>query len=509
MSTRTAVIYTRVSSREQEQEGFSLDAQTKLLRAYAERNGFEVIRAFEDVETAKAAGRKQFSEMVTYFKRASACRVLLVEKTDRLYRNFKDAVTIEDLKIEVHLVKEGQILSEHSKSSDVFMHDIHLAVARHYVTNLREEVNKGMFEKAEQGIYPAHAPFGYFNNKAARTIEIHAEKAAIVQRVFEMYASGRYSLQSLAKAIRDETGTYVSKANVHQMLNNTFYIGQFVWRGRTYQGTHATFITPELFAQVQAVIHGLNKPKYSKRDVAFRGLLTCAHDNCVVTAEVKKEKYVYYRCSGGRGPCALPRFREQEIADKLGHVLEHVTIPPEIANQIEEELKTDHVSAHEHVTRERARLTRSRDDVRRRMDSAYTDKLDGKITEGFWQRKQTEWQAEEARISTQIQGLKEPNFEERLVDVHRILELAQNAHSLYLTRKPAEQGEMLKSVLLNCSIDAVSLYPTCRSPFDLIAKRAENDQWSSRCTIELRDESRAANSPHKFCQVLRFTVQSK
>lgn len=68
MRTRTAVIYTRVSSREQEQEGFSLDAQTKLLHAYAERNGFEVIRAFEDVETAKAAGRKQFGEMVTYLR---------------------------------------------------------------------------------------------------------------------------------------------------------------------------------------------------------------------------------------------------------------------------------------------------------------------------------------------------------------------------------------------------------------------------------------------------------
>lgn len=80
MSTHTAVIYTRASSREQEQEGFSLDMQTKLLRAYAARSGFEVVRAFEDVETAKATGRKQFGEMVTFFKRASACRVLLVEK---------------------------------------------------------------------------------------------------------------------------------------------------------------------------------------------------------------------------------------------------------------------------------------------------------------------------------------------------------------------------------------------------------------------------------------------
>jgi site-specific DNA recombinase len=167
-------------------------------------------------------------------------------------------------------------------------------------------------------------------------------------------------------------------------------------------------------------------------------------------------------------------------------VLEHVAIPPDIAIQIEEELKGDHVNAHEHVTRERARLTRARDDVRRRMDSAYTDKLDGKISEEFWQRKQSEWQAEEARISALIRSIKEPDFEERLIDLHRILELAQNAHSLYVTRKLIEQGEMLRAVLLNCSIDAVSLYPTYRSPFDLIAKRAENKQWSGRADLNCR-----------------------
>jgi hypothetical protein len=75
----------------------------------------------------------------------------------------------------------------------------------------------------------------------------------------------------------------------------------------------------------------------------------------------------------------------------------------------------------EHVARERVRFTPERDDVRRRMDSAYTDKLDGKITEEFWQRKQAECQAEEARVTTQIQEIKEPDFEERLIDMHWIL----------------------------------------------------------------------------------------
>ena len=98
---KDAVIYTRVSSREQQQEGFSLGAQSKLLREYADRNRFQITRAFEDVETAKASGRTQFNGMVSWFKRNRSCRVLLVEKTDRLYRNFRDAVTLEDLDIEI------------------------------------------------------------------------------------------------------------------------------------------------------------------------------------------------------------------------------------------------------------------------------------------------------------------------------------------------------------------------------------------------------------------------
>ena len=486
MSTRQAVIYTRVSSREQEQEGFSLDAQAKLLREYAERHSFQIVRAFEDVETAKITGRKQFGEMISFLKKSATCKVLLVEKTDRLYRNFRDAVTLEEIGIEIHFVKEAQILSKDAKSQVKFMHDIRLAVARNYSENLREEVNKGMYEKAEQGTYPARAPFGYVNNKATRGIEVHPEKAAIAVRVFEMYATGRYSLKSLAKCIRAETGVYMSKANVHQMLNNVFYIGHFVWRGRTYKGTHTPIISPELYAQVQAVIHGLNRPKYSKRDVAFRGLLTCAHDDCVVTAEVKKEKYVYYRCSGGRGPCDLPRFREQEIAERFGDVLRRVSIPREIAIQIENALRSEQGNAQQDVARTQARLMRVLEDLRRRMDSAYTDKLDGKISEEFWQRKQSEWQTEETRILTELASLKETKIEEQFIDVHEILELAQNAHSLYVTCKPAEQAEMLRMMLLNCSIDAVSIYPTYRSPFDLIAKRAENEEWSGRADSNCR-----------------------
>ncbi len=72
---KQAVIYARVSSKEQEKEGFSIPAQLKLSRITPRRNGFKVAQEYVDVETAKQTGRADFGEMVAYLKaiRPSAC----------------------------------------------------------------------------------------------------------------------------------------------------------------------------------------------------------------------------------------------------------------------------------------------------------------------------------------------------------------------------------------------------------------------------------------------------
>ena len=96
LTVRGAVIYARVSSKEQEKEGFSIPAQLKLLRQYATTNGLQVEQEYLDVETAKKSGRAAFVEMLRFLGKEadsgcrSHCNTILVEKTDRLYRNLKD-----------------------------------------------------------------------------------------------------------------------------------------------------------------------------------------------------------------------------------------------------------------------------------------------------------------------------------------------------------------------------------------------------------------------------------
>ena len=79
---KQAVIYARVSSKEQEKEGFSIPAQLKLLKEYAAAQGFAVAQEYVDVETAKQTGRAAFGEMVAYLKAHPAIRVMLVRSEE-------------------------------------------------------------------------------------------------------------------------------------------------------------------------------------------------------------------------------------------------------------------------------------------------------------------------------------------------------------------------------------------------------------------------------------------
>jgi site-specific DNA recombinase len=336
-----AVIYARVSSKDQEREGYSIPAQLKLLREYARTRDFEIAHEFVDVETAKITGRKQFGEMVRFFRENPTCRVAVVEKTDRLYRNFRDCVTLEDLDVEIHLPKEAQVISKDAKSQAKLVHGIQLVIARNNIENLREEVRKGMREKAEQGIYPSRPPLGYRNNKLEHTIEIDSAKAPIAQRMFALYASGQHSLNSVRKVLKTGFGVGIAKGYLERLLKNPFYKGQFIWEDKLYSGTHTPLVSAELFEQVQSVFRGHNKPKYRKHDFAFSGLLRCAYDNCMVTAEIQKNRYTYYRCTGFRGKCELPYFREEELGSRLGKVLQDIHIPDDVLTQLEKSLLTD------------------------------------------------------------------------------------------------------------------------------------------------------------------------
>jgi site-specific DNA recombinase len=126
--------------------------------------------------------------------------------------------------------------------------------------------------------------------------------------------------------------------------------------------------------------------------------LTCAYDGLTVTAEVKKAKYVYYHCTQCKGKCSLPYMKEELLGRQLGDVLKNIYIPDPVLKDVISTLRSAEGSAVAERRQARSSADQRLTALRARMDMAYLDKLDGKITPELWSRLQREWQQEEVRL---------------------------------------------------------------------------------------------------------------
>jgi site-specific DNA recombinase len=475
---RTALLYARVSSKEQDREGFSIPAQLRLLREYAVAGGIGVGREFIDVETAKQAGRTGFSAMVDCLRRArEPGRVILVEKTDRLYRNLKDWVTLDELDLEIHFVKEGVVLSRESRSSEKFIHGIKVLMAKNYIDNLSEEVRKGMLEKAAEGIWPTRAPLGYVNTEGEdgkRVIQVDPLTAPMVTEIFEWYGSGRYSLQEVTRMAAHaglryrSSGAKVPRSTVHAILRNPVYHGDVVWDGRIFRGVHVPIVSRQLWNEVQAVLSGRpGKHRLSRRDFAFAGLLTCGHCGCSLSGQIKKGRYVYYHCTGFRGHCGEPYVREETLEKKFTELLGGLHIDADILEWLTDALRSSHRDERHFHEAAIARLHGEYSALQRRLDAMYVDKLDGGIDAATFDRLSGEWRAEQGRLLDTLHQHQNANVA-YFAEGAQLLELASRSQELFAKQEPSEKRKLLDCVLSNCSWKGGELTPAFRQPFDLI-----------------------------------------
>lgn len=478
-----AIAYARVSSKEQEKEGFSIAAQQKLLRQYASEQGFDLVREFVDVETAKRAGRTGFGEMLGFFKKnAAKCRVLLVEKTDRLYRNLKDYVVLDDFDLDIHLVKEGQTLSRDSRSSEKFMHGIKVLMAKNYIDNLSEEARKGMIEKAEQGIWPSYAPLGYKNVEGVHGKKIivpDLELAPLVKRLFILCAEGTRSIEELAKQIGNEglnrggSRTPMPTATAHKILRQPIYMGEFEWAGKVYKGAHEPLVPRDLWEHVQNVLDRrlAKREKKTSHGFAFSSLVSCGHCGCALVGELKKGRYVYYHCTGYKGKCPERYVREEKLEAAFTGVLRQLSLDEDVLAWITEALRASHADERRFHDEAVAKLKADHQRIQNRLDVLYEDKLDGRIDAAFFDRKAKEFRAQQNTILKSIEDHQSAN-QSYMEEGIRILELASRAAELFEKQSAEEKRRLLNCVLKGASWQHGNLKADFRQPFEMLAKTA-------------------------------------
>ncbi len=482
------ILYIRVSSKEQEIEGYSVPAQKKLLQEYCSKKGYIVVKEFVDIETAKKSGRTQFNAMVTYAKENKLAKHVIVEKTDRLLRNISDYALVDGL-IErsdciIHLVKENAILSKDSRSNEKFMFGIRAVVAKNFVDNLSEETKKGMLEKAEQGFYPSFAPYGYVNieENGKKVLKPDSNSAHYIKKMFELYATGLYSLLSLKrKMIADgmvyRNGKNFYKHTVEVILKNEFYTGVFYWKGKKYENAqHEPLISKELFRQVQSVLLKPNKYKSRKELFAFTNLMICGVCGFSISAQIQKGKYIYYHCSGYKGNCQQPYIREEVIDEQISVLLNSINVTDEIQETVLEDLRSIMHERTQHFEISKQQIEKQTALLQNRIDQAYLDKLDGKISEAFWQRQTTNWMLEKENLTIKLSSLGQSDAK-CLGQAQLILELAKKAPILFKQAKYEQKRKLAALLFSNCILKDRILDLELKSPYNLIFESAKTRNW--------------------------------
>lgn len=136
--------------------------------------------------------------------------------------------------------------------SDHLMHGIMSSIAEFYSQNLSNEVMKGMTQKARKGGTLGLAPIGYVNmprvvdGTRVSTIQLDEERAPLIQWAFQTYATGNYSLTTLADMLaakglikpvqKNKVRGPLCRSQVHRMLQNKYYMGKMAWNGIEYDG---------------------------------------------------------------------------------------------------------------------------------------------------------------------------------------------------------------------------------------------------------------------------------
>lgn len=480
---RTAVLYARVSSKEQESEGYSLPSQLKLLRNYAASKSIVIVQEFVEAESAKLTGRTQFNQMLSFLKKNRLVRAILVEKTDRLYRNLPDFVKVDELDTDVHLVKEGEVFNKDSKSSQKLMHNLKVVLAKNYCDNLSEETRKGMVEKVAQGGYPHHAPIGYKNDPLSRTIVVDPAKANFIRKMFEWYSTGDFSLAQIReRCIAEGFGggrgaAQISKSKVELILKNPFYVGQFRWKGAIYPGAHTPIVSQALFDRVQDMFqsHRRKAGKYRSRNFSFGGLLTCGKCGCSITAEIQKGRYTYYHCTNGRNNCRKDYCREEALETQFAKIVQGITLDENTVEFVKFALKQSHDDETRFNKTSIDQLNSDLEKINYRVHQCYLDKVDGKIDEMFWAETSSRLQREKLRLTEQIANHMQAD-DRYLEDGVRILELAKKASYLYSIQKPAEKREFLGVLLSNCILTDGKINPTYQEAFEVLGHMANESK---------------------------------
>lgn len=348
----------------------------------------------------------------------------------------------------VHFVREGLVIHRNSPSHMKFIWDMKVAVAKFYANNLSEEVKKGKEQKIREYKYPGSVKFGYKSIGEKRIEHVpDPELAPIVKKAFELVGNHNYSLDMVCDelydlGVRSRKGKKkIAKSRMHVYLRDPFYKGEFVWQGKTYQGSHMPIVTEDLWNRVQAKLSRKSDLKYSKHNYSLKGIARCGECGGVISWFEKKGN-IYGRCNHHR-PCSQTKCaREDSFNIQMVNYLRTMQIEdPELQKLMKEALLQGN-------NEERSLYEASIDQLNLRLKKleeqatmAYEDRLNHIISVDTYKDRSKAIEDEKIQILKNIESANQ-NIS-KYKDISAIIfDLAHYGSRIYEIIEPAERREL-------------------------------------------------------------------
>lgn len=489
-----AVIFARVSSAAQE-DGVSLDAQLEKLKGYCQEKNLGILETFRVIESSTRGHRKQFHQALKLIEKQKGKIALIVHSTDRLLRGFKEYGLLESLiesgKLEVHVTNERLIVNQDTPWAELLKFDFSILGAKMYVQQLREHVKKAVQYKVNQGKVIGHVPAGYLNQRdpvtGEATVILDPQRAVLVKRLFQEYATGIYSVRELEPKLKEwgltsprNPQNYLSRSSIHNILQNPFYYGYMRYQGKLVPHIYPPLIDESLFEKCQQVCDGnrMTPQVKTEKPFVFRGLIRCASCGCTVCSDLKKGKYIYLFCTKAKGKdkCNSQRIREYKAMTVIEAVLDSLVIPEPLLEQIRNHLievnmagQQDYQSVMDNLQQEIKQLEKSKE----RLLNLY---LKGSITDTDYDKKRQQIEKMIQRFTQQIMG-NQKNHKEFQDSLVTLLKIISKSAKIFKSSKIDQKRKIIKFLFSNLWLDGENIRYELNKPFDKFANLANDQKW--------------------------------
>ncbi len=439
---------------------------------------------------------------------------IISHKVDRLCRNFKDYVTIDDLGIKSYFVEEE--FAENATGKLTF--GMKVLLAKHYVDNLSDEVKKGMREKVEQGGYPHKPPFGYTIDASTTPHKIVPDpiESIIVQNIFNWYATSAYSILLLQEKLVEEglgykkNGHPIAKSDLAKILRNPFYYGSFNWNGDLWsnKGSYLPLVSGDLWDKVQTVLDDQNKPKVRKHNFTYTMLMKCGECGNSITAEKKTKiykgtnrtvDYTYYHCSRpyrSDVKCHQKPVSEADLEVELEKVVDGVELSNEVVELMKNILKESHTDEEEFHNDSIKILNSEQEAIQFKLDRLLDGYLEKTINKEVYEAKNKQFTEEKERVLREL-GKHQKGNKEYFEQIGNFIDLCNTAPKIYAQSSNTQlKRELLKFLVSDLYLTDKKVRPVYQFPFDLLVKHRKNGNWSGREESNLRYRTPSAMCCH-------------